>query len=76
MFGKPRRGYEDKIKLYLKEIRWKNVDWIHSSQIRISWQALLDTIMNLWGLLGLSGLVERILASQVGLSLMELCSVF
>jgi hypothetical protein len=66
LFGKPRRGYEVKIKMYLQEIRWRNVDWIHS-HIRISWQALLDTIMNLWGLLGIYGSVERVLASQAGL---------
>jgi hypothetical protein len=40
LFGKHRRGYEDKIKMDLEEIRWKSEHWIHSSQIRIRWQAL------------------------------------
>jgi hypothetical protein len=32
----------------LKEICWENVDWIHLAQDRDQWQALVNTVMNLW----------------------------
>jgi hypothetical protein len=31
----------------LREIGWENVDWIHPTQDRNQWQALVNTVMNL-----------------------------
>jgi hypothetical protein len=44
---RPRRRWEDVIKMYLREIRWGGMDWIHLAQDRDKWRALVHTIMNL-----------------------------
>jgi hypothetical protein len=33
--GRPRRGWEDAIKIYLKEIGYEDVDWIHPAKNKI-----------------------------------------
>jgi hypothetical protein len=43
--GRYRRRWEDNIKMDLKV---KGVDWLHMDQDRDQWQALVNTIMNLW----------------------------
>jgi len=30
------------------ETGWKDVDWIHVAQDTDRWQALMNTVMNLW----------------------------
>jgi hypothetical protein len=45
--GRPRRGWEDNIKMDLREIRFGNVDWIHLAQDRDRWRALVNMVMNL-----------------------------
>jgi hypothetical protein len=45
--GRPRRRWEDKIKMDLREIVFEDVDWIHWAQDRDSWRALVNTVMNL-----------------------------
>jgi hypothetical protein len=30
----------------LREIEWKNVDWIHLAQDRNQWRALVNKVMN------------------------------
>jgi hypothetical protein len=35
LFGRPRRGWEDNIKINLKEIGLENIEWIHLAQDRI-----------------------------------------
>jgi hypothetical protein len=45
--GRPRRRWEDNIKMDLREIVFGDVDWIHWAQDRDSWQALVNTVMNL-----------------------------
>jgi hypothetical protein len=35
------------IRIDLREIGWKDVDWMHLVQDRGQWQALMNTIMNL-----------------------------
>jgi len=35
------------IRLDLSEIGWKGADWMHLAQDRNSWQALMNTLMNL-----------------------------
>jgi hypothetical protein len=45
--GRPRRRWEDNIKMNLKERGFGDVDWIHLAQDRDRWRALVNTVMNL-----------------------------
>jgi hypothetical protein len=45
--GRPRRRWEDAIRMNLREIGWGSVDWIQLAQDRDRWRALLNTVMNL-----------------------------
>jgi hypothetical protein len=45
--GRPRRGWEDNIKMDLKEIGWGGMDFIDLAQDRDQWRALVNTVMNL-----------------------------
>jgi hypothetical protein len=45
--GRPRRGWEDSIKMDLGKIGFGDVDWIHWDQDRDRWRALVNTVMNL-----------------------------
>jgi hypothetical protein len=45
--GRPRRRWEDNIKMYLRETGFGNVDWIHWAQDRDRRRALVNTVMNL-----------------------------
>jgi hypothetical protein len=45
--GKSRLRWEDNIKMNLKEILWEGVVWVHLSQDRDCWRALVGTVMNL-----------------------------
>jgi hypothetical protein len=45
--GRPRRRWEDNIKMDLREIGIGDVDWIHWTQDRDRWRALVNTVMNL-----------------------------
>jgi hypothetical protein len=45
--GRPRRRWEDNIKIDLREIGFGYVDWIHLAQDRDRWRALVNTVMNL-----------------------------
>jgi hypothetical protein len=45
--GRPRRGWEDNIKMDLREIGLEGVDWIHLAQVRYQWWDLVNTVMNL-----------------------------
>jgi hypothetical protein len=42
--GRPRRRWEDNIKMDLREIGFEDVDW---AQDRDRWRALVNTVMNL-----------------------------
>jgi len=42
-----RHRFEDNIRMDLKEVGWKGVDWIHLAQDKDQWQALVTTVMNL-----------------------------
>jgi hypothetical protein len=45
--GRPRRRWEDNIRIDLGEIGFGDVDWIHLAQDRDRWRALVNTVMNL-----------------------------
>jgi hypothetical protein len=45
--GRPRRTWEDNIKMDLREIGFGDVDWIHGAQDSDRWRALVNTVMNL-----------------------------
>jgi hypothetical protein len=34
--------------IYLREMAWEVMDWIHLIQDRDQWKALVNTVMNLW----------------------------
>jgi ribosome biogenesis protein Nip4 len=44
---RPRRRWEDNIKMNLREIGFVDVDWIHWVQDRGRWRAFVNTVMNL-----------------------------
>jgi hypothetical protein len=45
--GRPRRGWEDNIKMDLREMVFGDVDRIHLAQDRDRWRAVVNTVMNL-----------------------------
>jgi hypothetical protein len=45
--GRPRRRWEDNIKMDLREVGWGGLDWINMAQDRDRWRALVNTVMNL-----------------------------
>jgi len=46
--GRPKRRWENNIRMDLREIGWEGVDIIHLNQDRDQWQALVKTVMNFW----------------------------
>jgi hypothetical protein len=45
-FGRPRRRWEDNIKVDLQEVEW-SMDWIELAQDRDRWRAPVNGVMNL-----------------------------
>jgi hypothetical protein len=44
--GRPRRRWEDNIKMDIREIGFGYVDWINLARDRNTWRALVNTVMN------------------------------
>jgi hypothetical protein len=44
---RPRRRWEDNIRMDLREIGWGGMDWIDLAQDRDQWRTLGNTVMNL-----------------------------
>jgi hypothetical protein len=44
---RPRRRWEDGIKMDVREIAWGGVEWIHLAQDRDRWRAVVNVVMNL-----------------------------
>jgi len=44
---KPRRRWEDNIKMDLQEVGYRGVDWIELDQSRGRWRTLVTAVMNL-----------------------------
>jgi uncharacterized protein YebE (UPF0316 family) len=47
--GKPRRRWEDDVKMDLREVGYGGMDWIDLSQDWDRWRILVNGIMNLRG---------------------------
>ena len=47
--GRPRRRWEDNIKIDLQEVRCGGMDWIELAQDRDRWRAVANAVMNLRG---------------------------
>jgi hypothetical protein len=45
--GRPRRRWEDNIKMDLREVGWGGMDWINLAQDRDRWRTVVNTVMNL-----------------------------
>jgi hypothetical protein len=45
--GRPRRRWEDNIKMYLREIGIDGANWIQLAQDRVHWRACVNTVMNI-----------------------------
>ena len=45
--GRPRRGWEDNIKMDLQEVKCGGMDWIELAQDRDRWRTLVNAVMNL-----------------------------
>jgi hypothetical protein len=45
--GRPRRRWEDNIKMHLGEIGIDVANWIRLAQDRVQWRAFVNTVMNL-----------------------------
>jgi hypothetical protein len=45
--GRPRRRWEDNIKMDLQEVGWGGIDGIDMAQDRDRWRALVSAVMNL-----------------------------
>jgi hypothetical protein len=45
--GRPRRRWEDNIKMDLQQVGWGGMDWINVAQDRDRWRALVNAVMNL-----------------------------
>jgi hypothetical protein len=46
--GRPRRRWEDNIRMDLQEVGCGGMDWIDLAQDRDRWRALVNGVMNLW----------------------------
>ena len=45
--GRPRRRWEDNMKIDFKEVGCGNIDWMELAQDRDRWRALVTAVMNL-----------------------------
>jgi hypothetical protein len=45
--GRPRRRWEDRVRMELREIGLGGVDWIRLAQDRDRWRAIVSVVMNL-----------------------------
>jgi hypothetical protein len=46
-FGRPRRRWEDTIRMDLRETAWVSVKWIHLAQDMKQWWGVVNTVINL-----------------------------
>ena len=46
--GRPRRRWEDNIRMDLQDVGRGSMDWIELEQDRDRWRTLVSAVMNLW----------------------------
>jgi hypothetical protein len=46
--GKPRRSWEDNIKMDLQEVGWGAMKWIDLAEDRDRWRVVVNAVTNLW----------------------------
>jgi hypothetical protein len=46
--GRPKRRWEDNIKMYLQAVGCGGTEWIELAQGRDRWRALVNAVMNPW----------------------------
>ena len=46
--GRPRRRWEDNMKMNLQEVGFGGMDWIELAQDRDRWRAVMNAVVNLW----------------------------
>jgi hypothetical protein len=46
-FGRPKRRFEDNIRMNVREIGWENVNWLSPAQDRDRWPDLMNTTKTL-----------------------------
>jgi len=46
-FGRPRRSWEDNIKMDLQEVRCGGMDWTDLAKNKNRWRAVVNAVMNL-----------------------------
>jgi hypothetical protein len=47
LLGRPRRRWEDNIKMDLRDAGWVGMNWIELAEDRDRWRALVNAVMNL-----------------------------
>ena len=45
--GRPKRIWEDNIKMDLRKVGWRCMEWINLAEDRDRWRALVNAVMNL-----------------------------
>jgi hypothetical protein len=45
LFGRARHRLEDNIRMDLREIGWKVVDWIYLAEDGVQWRAVVNTVI-------------------------------
>jgi hypothetical protein len=45
--GRPRRRWEDNIKMDVQEVEFEGMDWIELAQDKDRWRAVVNAVMNL-----------------------------
>jgi hypothetical protein len=46
-FGRPRRRWENSIRMDLREIGWEDIKWVQLTQDRGHWRAVVSVVKNL-----------------------------
>jgi len=46
LLGRPRRNWEDNIRIDLQEVGCGGMDWIELAQDKVSWRALVNELIN------------------------------
>ena len=45
--GRPRRRWEDNIRMDVQDVEWEGMNWIYLTQDRDKWWAVVDAVTNI-----------------------------